>query len=204
MGNGIAIEKLIRNSTRVHDHALYQRAVDSRKRPIRGLWIRNARFYARLAVLDPETGQKAVRRVRLKHEVATPCGEKALEDVATLADAQKAMLRLKSQRNENDLPALRRTPKFSDYATRYLDFHRQLKDGKRPDTLVTEASHINAWKKFLGDSRLDQIDRTKINGFIARRQADGASGRTVNLAVTILRNVLNHAIDEHWLKRLPT
>ncbi len=142
----------------------YQRAVDSRKRPIRGLWVRSEKFYARLSVVDPDTGRKEVRPVRLKQDVARN-GKKATEDVVGLADAQKAMLRLKSQRNEDDLPSLRRTPKFSDYVDRYLDFHRKLKDGKRPDTLETEVSHLNAWKEFLGDCRLDQIDRTRINGF---------------------------------------
>src|SRR5881296_3913445 len=199
-----SIASTVNSSGRSHAAGTYQRVTDSRKRPIRGLWIRNGKFYARLAVQDQATGRKQVRRVRLKQEIAGPNGEKTLEDITTLADALKALQKLKTKRDDNDLPTLRRTPKFSEYVTRYLDFHRQIKDGKRPDTLETERSHLNAWVEHLGETRLDLVDRTKINGFIAKRQADGVSGRTVNLAVTVLRNVLNHAIDEQWIKRLPT
>ena len=45
--------------------APYQKVVDGRKRPIRGLWIRGSRYYARIAVEDFNTGQKQVRRVPL-------------------------------------------------------------------------------------------------------------------------------------------
>ena len=43
-----------------------------------------------------------------------------------------------------------------------------------------------------------------INAFIAKRQGQGLNARTVNLGVTVLRNVLRRAIDDGWLKRLPT
>jgi integrase len=190
--------------TRSHLHGTYQRATDSRKRPIRGLWIRNGKYYARLTVQDPATGRKQVSRVRLKQEVEGANGEMKLEDVMSLAVAQQVFQKLRTQRDDKTLPVLKQTPKFSEYVERYLEFHKQVKDGKRPDTLETERSHLNAWVAHLGDTRLDQINRSKINGFIAKRQSDGVSGRTVNLAVTVLRNVLNHAIDENWLKSLPT
>ena len=44
----------------------YHKVLDGRKRPIRGLWKRNERFYARLAITDPETGKTDVRRVPLE------------------------------------------------------------------------------------------------------------------------------------------
>jgi hypothetical protein len=37
-----------------------------RKRPIRGLWRRNDRYYAQLTVEDPNTGVKRVKRVPLE------------------------------------------------------------------------------------------------------------------------------------------
>ena len=36
----------------------YQKVRDGGKRPIRGLWVRNGRYYARLKVEDPDTGHK--------------------------------------------------------------------------------------------------------------------------------------------------
>ncbi|MDB6125212.1 MAG: Integrase family protein [Pedosphaera sp.] len=52
--------------------------------------------------------------------------------------------------------------------------------------------------------RVDKINRTLINSFIAKRQSAGLAARTVNLEVTVLRNVLNKAIDDKWLTQLPT
>ena len=68
------------------------------------------------------------------------------------------MRRLLTHREDNALPVLKRTPKFDEYADQYLDYFKTVKDAKRPKTLQTEAGHLNAWKKHLGDTRLDQIE----------------------------------------------
>jgi hypothetical protein len=75
--------------------------VDARKRPLRGLWIRGDRYYARIAVADINTGVKQVRRVPL--------------DAETVAQAQAELRRLITKREGNSLPILKRTPRFSDY-----------------------------------------------------------------------------------------
>ena len=56
----------------------------------------------------------------------------------------------------------------------------------------------------MGETRVDRINKAQINAFIATRQASGISGRTVNLDVICLRNVLKKAVDDGWLKYLPT
>jgi integrase len=56
----------------------------------------------------------------------------------------------------------------------------------------------------LGHLRLEQIKRIHIDGFIAARQKAGKSARTVNLDVTIFRNVMKRAIDQKIISRLPT
>src|SRR5476651_986475 len=97
---------------RVHDNRPtdnFQKVFDGRKQPIRGLWVRNSRYYGRISVENPENGQKEVRRV-------------PLEGADTIADARKALNQLLTKRENNDLPALRRSPKFDDYATTYLDY----------------------------------------------------------------------------------
>lgn len=178
-------------SNRLHLRSTYQKVVDARKRPIRGLWVRNGRYYARIAVEDTDTGQKHVRRV-------------PLEKAETVAQAQAELRRLMTKREDKNLPILKRSPRFDLYADQYLKHHRAVKDGKRPRTLDTEEVHLDSWKAHLGQTRLNHVNRMVINAYIAKRQTEGVSGRTVNLAVTILRNVLNHAIDEGWLKTLPT
>jgi integrase len=181
----------LRVSQRIHARPQYHKVVDGRKRPIRGLWQRGSRFYARIAVEDFNTGRKAVRRV-------------PLEVAQTVAQAQAALRLLQTQREENTLPVLKRTPKFSECVKQYLDYYQIVKDAKRPKTLQTERGHLNAWVKHMGESRVDRITPAMINAFIAKRQGQGRNARTVNLGVTVLRNVLRRAIDDGWLKRLPT
>jgi integrase len=172
-------------------HLTYQKVRDGRKQPIRGLWVRNGRFYARLTVEDPNTGTKSVRRV-------------PLEDAKTIPDAVMELKKLQTKREDNALPVLKQTPKFSDYVETYFAHFAALKDAKRPRTLETERGHLNRWKDHLKETRLDRITKPMIAEFRATRKNEGVSNRTVNLAVTCLRNVLNKAIDDGWLQRLPT
>jgi hypothetical protein len=111
--------------------ATYQKVLDGRKRPIRGLWKRNDRYYARIAVAEESSGIKKVLRVPLKAE--------------TVAQAQAELRRLITKREDNALPILKQTPKFSRYVAEYLAFYEQVKDAKRPRTLETEKGHLNQW-----------------------------------------------------------
>jgi len=45
-----------------HRPATYRKVLDKRKRPIRGLWERNGRYYAQITVEDQVTGIKQVKR----------------------------------------------------------------------------------------------------------------------------------------------
>ena len=63
--------------------ATFAKVVDGRKQPIRGLWVRNGRYYARLSVADGNTGLKAVRRVPL----LDPDGEPVQSVAQAIADS---------------------------------------------------------------------------------------------------------------------
>ena len=165
--------------------------MDKRKRPIRGLWERNGRYYAQLTVEDQVTGIKQVRRV-------------PMEGVSTDAQAVAKLQELLTQRRKGALPILKRTPFFADYAKQYFDYYEKVKDAKRESTLYTENIIINHWIEHLGHVRLDKITRALVNSYIAKRQGAGRSGRTVNLEVTCFRNVMNRAVDDGWLTILPT
>lgn len=127
-----------------------------------------------------------------------------LENAETVAQAQEKLKTLHVDRSRNDLPVLKRTPKFADYAAQYLAYYETVKDAKRPATIEKERSAIKFWNEHIGGLRLDKIRRIHINSFIEKRQADGKSGRTVNLDIIVLRNVLKRAIDDQWIKALPT
>ena len=169
----------------------YKKVLDQRKHAIRGLWVRNGRYYAQITVEDSTTGIKGVKRV-------------PLEGAGTDAQAVAKFQELLTQRRKGTLPVLNRTPKFADYAEQYFDYYKQVKDAKRESTLYTERIAVNHWAEHLGHVRLDRITRALVNGYLAKRQGAGMTGRTVNLEVTCFRNVMNRAVDDGWIQRLPT
>ncbi|HEX3718581.1 MAG TPA: tyrosine-type recombinase/integrase [Verrucomicrobiae bacterium] len=184
-------ENTVSNGRQHNSTATYKKVLDKRKHAIRGLWERNGRYYAQISVEDAVTGVKRVKRV-------------PLEGAATNAQAVAKFQELLVQRAKGTLPVLHRTPKFVDYAEQYFQYYEQVKDAKRASTLYTERIAINHWSEHLGQVRLDKITRALVNGYIAKRQALGMTGRTVNLEVTCFRNVMKRAIDDNIIQRLPT
>jgi hypothetical protein len=67
-------------------------------------------------------------------------------DGAAVAAATDEMRRMVIDRNDDQLPAMVRKPKFDDYAQEYID--REYALGRKTHrTLNTESGHINFWKK---------------------------------------------------------
>jgi integrase len=163
---------------------------------VRGLWERNGRFYAQLTVENPITGVKKVRRVPLVDKDGVPA--------ATAAQAIAELKRLQTKRADNDLGTVGRTPKFADYAARYLDFISGGQGAKKPGTVGKERSILGPWTEHLGGLRVDQVKRVHVNRFVERRLKAGLSPRTANLDIIALRNVLKRAVDEGLIQRLPT
>lgn len=174
-----------------HRRSQYQKALDDRKRPLRGLWVRNGRFYAQLTLEDPRTGQKRVRRV-------------PLENVTTAAQAKSAMDEMLVRRRKGQTIVQRRAPTFAAFAADYLKFYEQAKDLKRASTMETEGYAIDRLKEHFGALHLDKIKRVHVDNFVAARQEAGMKARTVNLEITVLRNVLKRAIDQQLIATLPT
>lgn len=186
------------NDNQCQSHApSFAKVVDGRKQPIRGLWVRNGRYYAQLQFEDGNTGQRKTRRVPLLN----PDTRQA---VTTVAQALEELNRLKVKRSESDLPVLHRTPKFKDFAKKYLDFIKAGDGMKKPKTIAKEESTLKGWMAHLGERRIDKINRAHVNAYIAGRLNQKLSPRTVNLDVIVLNAVMKHAVDEKWIKVLPT
>lgn len=175
------------NRSRSSHRYSYQKVTDNRKHPIRGLWRRNGKFYARLSV-EEEDGSTKMRWVPLAAK--------------TVAQAQAEFRTLLVERQHNDLRQLGRSPKFTDYLNQtYLPLLDS--SGKRPATIVTEKSHYKRWDETLGHLRLDKIRPSHIMEALQRiRKA--RSARTTNLALVCLRHVLKAAKRDRHLKILPT
>jgi integrase len=176
--------------------ASFAKVFDGRKQPIRGLWERNGRFYAQLKVENSITGIKKTRRVPLLDKDRNP--------VTTVAQAIAELNRLRTQRADNTLPVLGRTPKFGDYAARYLDAISAGVGEKKRATIDKERRILARWADAIGGLRLDQIKRLHVNRHVEARLKSGAKPRTVNLDVIALRVVLKRALEEGLIQRLPT
>jgi integrase len=185
------------SSTNNESHvASFAKVFDARKQPIRALWVRNGRYYAQLKIENTITGIKKTRRV--------PLLDKEGEPVQTAAQAQAELARLRTQRSDNALPVLARTPKFTDYVVQYLKIISSGQGTKRPGTVKKEKCILCRWSEFVGPIRLDQIKRVHVNRFIEKRLDDNASPRTINLDVIALRVVLKRALSDGLIQRLPT
>jgi integrase len=184
------------NTRSNHQPAPYTKVLDGRKQPVRGLWKRNERFYAQLTFEDASTGKKEVRRVALVDQTSK-------QPVATVAEAIKALERLKTQREDNALPILKRTPKLTEAAEAYFASLKKLTGAKTASTIAKEKGALEIWKKAIGHVHVDKITKAMINRVREDRQAAGMSARTVNLDLIALRNVLKYSRDNDWLRALP-
>jgi integrase len=160
---------------------------DSRNRKVRGLWRRGEKLYMQTRV----SGEKSARKIPLK--------------ATTLEAARDEMADLKKQKRVEGLPHTGLRPLFSDYADKYLEFHRGVSDsGKKTRTIEREGHSLVHWKAAIGNVRLDKITRPMVTNLIKSRLAAGIKPRTVNIDVIVLRNVLNEAKEDGLVAHLPT
>jgi hypothetical protein len=131
-----------------HGRYKYHKVCDGRKQPIRGLWKRNGKYIARITAED-SLGKKEIRWT-------------VLDEAETIPQAQAALRKLLTKRENNSLPVLKRTPKFSEYVAQYFEHFSKVKDAKRPATIQKERGALDKWKEHLGETRLDRINRAQI------------------------------------------
>ena len=123
------------------------------------------------------------------------------EPVRTPAQAAEELHRLVLERSENRLRHIGQTPQFTDYLTTYIA--RLPHSGKKPDTIITETTHYERWRKAIGSVRLDKIRAHHITAELHRLKASGRSARTCNLALVCLRSALKAARTDGYIKTLP-
>lgn len=181
------------NSHRRHS---YQKVLDGRKQPIRGLWTRNGSFIARVRV-PGDDGSMVAKWVPLMDED----GRK----FTALGDARTALEKLRTQRHDDDLPVLGRVPTLAEYVPDYLRHRETLtnQNALRPVTLSKDRGMLAAWVKAYGGLRLNQLKAAHIIRFRDEMLRDGYSPRTANIAVITLRGLCKHAKLEGHLKSLP-
>lgn len=174
---------------------------DSRNRRIPGLYQRNGRFYGQLWV-DCGFGKKSARRFALFTSENVP--------TRTLQEAKEALEVKRHERREDLLPILGHKPIFGDYSRRYFEKARVQR--KRAGTIENERQAIARWRSHIGHLRLDKITSPIVASFLDKRLKGGSFGgrkleaiseRTANLDLIALRNVLNSAVEDGYLRDLP-
>jgi len=159
---------------------------------VKGLLIRNGRYYAQLWV-DRGDGKKTARKFPLRLEDGGP--------VITLTAAQAAVDDLRQSRKIDKLPAPGRKPSLADYIARY--FAKPTIQQKRPNTLEAEKVCLDAWTVALGSLPIDRVRTPQISEFLDKLLAGGRKARTGNIYLTSLRNVLRAAKRDGLVRELP-
>ena len=178
-------------------------ARDYRNRRVKGLQVRNGRFYALLWTLK-EDGRKGSRRFPLFDESKEPC--------RSLVNAQKALEILRTDRREGNLPSGGRKPGLTAAVQEYL--HSTDHTSKAENTRDKEVRSLDLWTRHLGwETRIDAITQQMISGFKSRRLTGGKIGgkelkpshpRTVHNDFVAFRNFLRYAkAEKGWIKTIP-
>jgi integrase len=85
-------------------------------------------------------------------------------------------------------------PRLFDACEKYLTAKEATANTER--AVEFDRERLEVVKRYLGDIKLSAISREMIEGFQAKRRLDGASNRTVNMDVGVLRRLLKRF--KHW------
>jgi integrase len=154
---------------------------DSRKRKIRGLWQRGARYYAQLRV-----GGKP-KRIPLIAD--------------NLEGARADLERTRTKNREGKLPTPGYRPQFAVFASEYLA--SPIYGQKKQSTRESERVILEYWKQHLGGIRLDKITDVMVRSYREKRLAQGVTARTVNKEAVAFYQVLKLANDRGLISSLP-
>lgn len=166
----------------------FVKAVDGRNHPVRGLWVRNGRFYARIKAEGTDGSLKA-RWV-------------PLPGASTVAEAKTALRELFSKRDRQELVVAKAAPLFGDYVDVYVD--RLKHSGKTLKTISTERGYLTFWRRRFAEVALNRIRPHMVNAALHELRAARKAPRTCNISLVCLRNVFKAARVDGFLTTLPT
>lgn len=165
----------------------FVKVLDGRQHPIRGLWMRGSRYYARLRSEDTK-GEVRTRWV-------------PLDGAASAAEARDKLRGLQVKREQAELVVTPSTPKFADDAQTYIE--RLAHSGKTAKTIGTEKGYLTFWREELGAIRIDKIRPHHLNTGLLKLRTQGLMPRTCKLSLTVLRDVFRAAKVDGFLTSLP-
>ncbi len=133
-------------------------------------------------------------------------GTRICESTGTgdLAEAETFLARRIEEARQASIYGVRPKRTFRAAATRYLT------EGQHKRRISDEAFHLKSVDPFIGHLPVESVHAGTLQTFIAARRQQGVKTKTINLALGVVRHVLNLAasewIDEHnltWLAVAP-
>jgi hypothetical protein len=114
--------------------------------------------------------------------------------ISERAEAEKVLIHRLEQIRAAKIFGVRPSRTFQEAATRYLTE----KHHKR--SISNEASQIEHLCTHIGEMALDKINMFSLQPYITLRQQQGVKNRTINLALQIIRQIVNLAHHE-WFDK---
>ena len=120
-----------------------------------------------------------------------------------LDKAEELLTKLINDIRDAQLLGKRPDRTFRQAATKFLNENQHKK------SLGDDAGNLKALDPFIGDTNLRMIHMDTLRPFIEKRQADGVKTSTINLALAVVRHILNLAAewrDENgltWIEHAP-
>jgi hypothetical protein len=123
-------------------------------------------------------------------------GARVCESTGTrdIGQAEEYLAKRVIELRETKLYGAREQRSFPTAATKYLQEYGH----KR--RIMDDALHLKQLDPFIGSLELRQVHMGNLQEFIARRRRDGVKTKTLNMALAVVRRVLNLAASE-WMDR---
>jgi len=215
--------KIEKENTGRNHGAHFTAVMDSRNRKIRGLWVRNGRYYAQFRM----PGEKSARKVPLlKKEGGDAVSVESYSEALAARDEL-----LHTRRHGKPMTPRGRKPLLADAVAEYIRHHRSLAqrdEDRRTEQSRTNVEHRGAveehddapkklttvrkeelilelWRQHIGNIALDRITKAHVTTYLENILESGKKKRTRNIHLSILRNLLNHFADKGIISHdLPT
>ena len=122
----------------------------------------------------------------------------------SLEEAEKYLVKRIEEVRHASIYGIRPARIFREAATKYL------LENQHKRTISDDADHLAALNPYIGHLPLERINMYTLQSFVAARRAIGRKTKTINLALSVVRRILNLAatewLDEHaltWLNIAP-
>src|SRR5215203_3721338 len=145
------------------------------------LWKRGRRYWT----------QVMIHGVRIRRPLCPPGSTRATTKWQEAIQLEKDLIRAAM---EGKLGAHSAPTRLFDACDKFLTAKEATANTKR--AVEFDRERLEVVKRYLGDIKLSAISREMIEGFQAKRRLDGASNRTVNMDVGVLRRLLKRF--KHW------